>query len=145
MAGIVVGVDGSAGSQLALEWAVREAAVHHAPLTVLAVNQVAVSQWTGNPIRYPADLPDQQDAQSAAENATRKAISLLGDAQPASVTVRAVSGVIAAELISASRDADLLVVGSRGAGGFAQLLLGSVSMQIVGHASCPVVVVPSGR
>jgi nucleotide-binding universal stress UspA family protein len=145
MAGIVVGVDGSAGSQLALEWAAREAAVHHAPLTVLAVNQVAVSQWTGNPIRYAADLPDQKDAQSAAENATRKAISLLGDAQPASVTVRAVSGVIAAELISASRDADLLVVGSRGAGGFAQLLLGSVSMQIVGHASCPVVVVPSGR
>jgi nucleotide-binding universal stress UspA family protein len=58
------------------------------------------------------------------------------------VTVRAVNGFPAQELIEASRDADLLVVGSRGGGGFARLMMGSVSDQAVRHAYCPVVVVP---
>jgi len=56
--------------------------------------------------------------------------------------VRAVSGIAAQELIEASRDADLLVVGSRGGGGFASLRMGSTSSQVVHHAHCPVVVMP---
>jgi nucleotide-binding universal stress UspA family protein len=76
---------------------------------------------------------------------TAKAISQLGDAQPSSVTVRAISGVPALALIEASRAADLMVVGSRGGGGFGKLLIGSVSNQVVHHAHCPVVVVPSER
>lgn len=66
----------------------------------------------------------------------------LGESEPPSVTVRAVNGFPAQELIEASRDADLLVVGSRGGGGFARLMMGSVSDQAVRHAYCPVVVVP---
>jgi nucleotide-binding universal stress UspA family protein len=69
----------------------------------------------------------------------------LGESQPASVEVRAVNGFAAQDLIEASRDADLLVVGSRGGGGFARLLLGSISDQVVRHAHCPVVVVPGPR
>jgi nucleotide-binding universal stress UspA family protein len=61
------------------------------------------------------------------------------------VTVRAVNGFAAQELIEASRDADLLVVGSRGGGGFARMLLGSISDQVAHHAHCPVVVVPGPR
>jgi nucleotide-binding universal stress UspA family protein len=74
-----------------------------------------------------------------------KAAAQLGEAQPLSVTVRAVNGLPAQELIEASRDADLLVVGSRGGGGFARLMMGSVSDQVVRHAHCPVVVVPGPR
>jgi nucleotide-binding universal stress UspA family protein len=61
------------------------------------------------------------------------------------VTVRAFSGVAADELINASADAELLVVGARGAGGFARLVMGSVSTQVTHHALCPVVVVPGNR
>ncbi len=60
------------------------------------------------------------------------------------MTVRAVSGVPAGELIKAAEGADPLVVGSRGSGGFGQLRLGSVSSQVTHHATCPVVVVPPG-
>ncbi len=141
MSGIVVGIDGSGNSQHALDWAVKEAAVRHAPLTVLAVHQVAANQWTGNPLVYPEDAPEQEKARQAAEEAVNKAVSEAGDAKPASVTVRAVSGLAARELIDASRDADLVVVASRGAGGFASLLMGSVSSQVVNHAASPVVVV----
>jgi nucleotide-binding universal stress UspA family protein len=58
------------------------------------------------------------------------------------ITVRAVSGVPADELINAAEDADLLVVGARGSGGFARLVMGSVSTQVAQHAHCPVTVVP---
>jgi len=140
MPGIVVGVDGSGDSHQALEWAVKHAALEHLPLTVLAVHEVAVSAWTLSPIIYPEDRPAEEKAQQAAQEAVNKAISQLG-ARPESVTVRAVSGQASQSLIEASHDADLVVVGSRGAGGFASLLTGSVTSQVVSHAACPVVVV----
>jgi len=143
MSGITVGIDGSAHSTRALEWAIKEAAIRHAPVTVLTVHTVPMSGWTGNPITLPQDAEDQEKAQRAAEEMTLKATSQLNGAQPSSVTVRAISGFPVQELIEASRTAGLMVVGSRGAGGFARLMIGSVSSQVVHHAHCPVVVVPS--
>ncbi len=143
MPGITVGIDGSAHSTRALEWALKEAATRHAPVTVLTVHTVPASGWTGNPITLPPDAADLEKASHAAEELTVKATSQLGAAQPSSVTVRAVAGFPAQELIEASRTADLVVVGSRGAGGFARLRIGSVSSQVVHHAHCPIVVVPS--
>lgn len=144
MAGIVVGIDGSAISQRALDWAAREAALRQAPLTVLTVHQVAVSNLTGRAMKAPEDVPDVEAARQAARELAVKATSQL-DSQPASVTVQAVSGLPAQELVNASQDADLVVVGSRGAGGFAALLMGSVSSQVVAHAACPVVVIRQTR
>ena len=141
MPGIVVGVDGSEHSKPVLEWAMQEAAVRHAPLTVLTVHQVVGSFWTGTPTIYPADQAEADKARHAAEEAVSQVASRLGDAAPDSVTVRALNGVPAQELINASRDADLVVVGLRGGGGFAGLQMGSVSSQVARHAACPVVVV----
>jgi len=141
MSGITVGIDGSDHSVRALEWAVSEAADGDAALTVLTVHLVPQSGWTGNPIILPQDSEDLEKERQAAEEMTLKVTSQLGGARPASVTVRAVNGFPAQELIEASREADLLIVGSRGAGGFAKLMAGSVSSQVVHHAHCPVVVV----
>ena len=85
------------------------------------------------------------DSRSISEEMTQKAASRLGDARSASVNVRMVNGFAAKELIDASHDADLIVVGSRGGGGFGRLMMGSVSSQVVHHAACPVVVVPHER
>lgn len=145
MAGIIVGVDGSPGAHRALDWAMKEAAAHHAPLTVVAVHEVPINGWTGHPDILPADVPELEKTRRAAEEAVSKAVAQLGESRPASVTLHAANGFPAEELINASRDADLLVVGSRGVGGFTRLMMGSISNQVVHHAHCPVVVVPDKR
>jgi nucleotide-binding universal stress UspA family protein len=145
MPGITVGVDGSDHSQRALEWAAKEAGIRHVPLTVLAVHPVASNQWTGNPISYPEDAPEVEKVRQAAEELAHKVVDHLGEPRPASVTVRAANDLASRALIEASHDSDLIVVGSRGAGGFTRLMLGSVSSQVVGHAACPVAVIRDGR
>jgi nucleotide-binding universal stress UspA family protein len=145
MPGIVAGVDGSEHSHHVLEWAAKEAGVRKTSLTVLTVWQVAGNHWTGHPMVFPSDQGEAEKMRQAAEAATQKAVEAVGAPGPTSVTVRAVSGIAAQELISASKDADLVVVGSRGGGGFARLMLGSVSSQVVSHAAAPVVVIPVGR
>lgn len=141
MPGILVGIDGSGHSQRALEWAVKEAAIRHAPLTVLTVHQ-AVRGYLSGAAEYPGDAALTQKAREAAQAETDKVLSGLGESRPESVTVRAVHGIPAEELIEASRDADMVVVGERGAGGFERLVMGSVSTQVAHHAHCPVVIIP---
>jgi nucleotide-binding universal stress UspA family protein len=142
MAGIVVGVDGSPNSERALDWAMNEAAVRHDPLVVVAVHEVPKSYWGGIPVVGPADAPVLDKLRQAAEKMTHEAEDRLAEAKPASVEVRAISGFAVKELVDASQGADLLVVGSRGGGGFGRLVLGSVSSQVLQHAACPVVTVP---
>ena len=144
MPGITVGIDGSDHSQRALEWAIKEAAIRNTPLTVLAVHQVAGNHWTSNPEIYPADAPEAEKMRQSAQELVQKLIDASGGPGP-SVTVRAVSGIAAQELIKASNDSDLVVVSSRGGGGFARLMLGSTSGQVVQHSACPVVVIPADR
>ena len=85
-----------------------------------------------------------EEIRKSAQEAVDKAAAALGD-QPKSVSVVALSGFPAKTLIDASENSDLVVVGSRGGGGFGALFVGSVSSQVVHHAKCPVVVVPTGR
>ncbi len=148
MPGIIVGFDGSNHSGRALEWAIREAAVRHSPLTVLTVQAPATAYWGVGAAAAMPDLYDNDLAKGAlklAEDETNRTLKRVGPAcQPASVTVRAVVGIPAEALLEAAAGADMLIVGSRGAGGFKRLLLGSVSTQLTHHAHCPVVVIPAG-
>ena len=145
MPGIVVGVDGSPNSERALDWAMRQAAALGAPLTVITVHEVPKSYWGGIPVTGPADPPLLERLQQAAEEMTHKAASRLGDARPASVNVRALNGFVVKELVDASQGADLIVLGIGGGGGFARLLMGSVSSEVIQHSACPVVIVPHER
>ncbi len=145
MPGIVVGVDGSPNSERALDWAMTQAAALHAPLTVVAVHEVPKSYWGGIPVIGPADKALLEKLHQAAEEMTQKAADRLGDARPASVNVHAVSGFVVKELVDASQDADLVVVGARSGSGFARLLMGSVSAEVVQQSACPVVIVPHER
>jgi nucleotide-binding universal stress UspA family protein len=145
MSGIVVGIDQSAHAHNALDWAMREAAARRSALTVVTVISAMASSFSGRPLTVPDSDNAIKAARAAADEAVGKAASEIGERQPTSVTVSSFTGFPAQALIDASRDAELVVVGSRGAGGFATLLLGSVSSQVAHHAACPVVIVPSAR
>lgn len=145
MSGIVVGIDGSHNSSRALDWAMAEAAVRKAELTVITVNSVPAGYWSGAPVTLPSDEEKVAEIRKAAESAVQEAAAKLGTSQPVSVTVSALNGYPVQALIDAAKESELLVVGTRGGGGFSSLRLGSVSNQVIHHASCPVVVVPAGR
>ena len=137
MTGIVVGLDGSPHSQDALNWALAESSLRNVPVTVVAVAPAPGSIW-GITGAIPASEETTDKVRQAAQKMVDEAAS--GDGQQ--VTLHVVSGVPADELIKAGEGADLLVVAARGSGGFARLVIGSVSSQVVQHARCPVVVVP---
>ena len=138
MARIVVGIDGSESAQRALRWALDEAKLRQARLDV--VHSWHVPYAAATPYSPPAAW-DPTDFESEAQRVLDRVV----DAEDGDgVDVRRVlaAGSAAQNLIELSKGADLVVVGSRGRGGFAGLLLGSVSQQVVHHAPCPVVVVP---
>ena len=141
MPGIVVGVDGSGHSRKALETAAAEAAAHGVPLTVLVIHQ-AVRDVYGSASHYGDDAALTEKAKEAAQAETDQVLAA-ASSQPASVTVTAVHGLPVDELVKASEGADMVVLGRRGMGGFARLLMGSVSSQVAQHAQCPVLIVPS--
>jgi nucleotide-binding universal stress UspA family protein len=143
MPGIIVGVDGSAHSRRALEWAMKEAAVRETPLTVMTVHALIRGYFSGGTVEFPNDHVLAEKAGQVVQAEVDSAMNDLGDSAPASVTVLVASGSVVEELVNAAKDADMLVVGSRGAGGFTRLMMGSVSSLVTQHATCPVVVIPT--
>jgi nucleotide-binding universal stress UspA family protein len=137
---IVVGVDGSDSSRAALSWAADEAQIRgDYVVAVLAwmPTVIVAGPW---PAMVPIPAPEEDEAEA------RKALAtvvrdVLGHIPKVEVEPRVMHGPPAPALIEAARDAQLLVVGSRGHGGFTGLLLGSVSQQCAQHADCPVVIV----
>ena len=144
MSGILVGVDGSGHSQRALEWAAKEAALRNTSLTVLTVHQAVAGFW-GGALHYQGDDALVHKVAEAAKAETDKVLASLGDSKPASVHISAIEGFPAEEIIIAGADADIIVLGSRGGGGFSRMLLGSVSSQVVEHADVPVLIVPAEK
>jgi nucleotide-binding universal stress UspA family protein len=133
--GILAGYDGSPSSEEALSWAAREARARGAALTVCHA-------WSPGFAALPVPPAVADFARRSAEHliagGLRQARDLMG---PAEVRSLLVSGQPTAVLCEHSRDAGVVVLGSRGRGGFAGQLLGSVSWQVAAYAHCPVVVV----
>jgi nucleotide-binding universal stress UspA family protein len=137
---IVVGVDGSEASRAALHWAYDEAGHHNASLT-------AVATWhpPALPMSPPYGSLPPEGYETQPEREARELLErLTGELEPrepaVDVRISISKGNPAKVLIDMSQGADLVVVGSRGRGGFAGMLLGSVSNHVVAHAACPVVV-----
>jgi len=144
---VVVGVDGSAGARTALEFALQDAARRDAVLDVVSV-AVTSEYWPigiGMASSGVAVPTREQVVDAVQREAEQLVTDVVGErnatAARMDVRVRAVPGPPAATLIQQAQGADLLVVGHRGRGGFASATLGSVSLQCVLHATCPVTVV----
>ncbi|HEY9355519.1 MAG TPA: universal stress protein [Arthrobacter sp.] len=132
---ILAGVDGSAPSRLALEWAVTEARLRHGQVRVVTAWQFPpVTVGMEGLIRDPDVFPQ---AARRLQNETLQRV----DSEGVTVTGDVVQGHPADVLLRSAENADLLVVGSRGLGGFTGMLLGSVSTLILHHSPCPVLVV----
>jgi nucleotide-binding universal stress UspA family protein len=139
---IVVGIDHSAGAKAALQFALEEARLRQATLRVVHAWQFGYIGATGLEGALPAVGGELEDFRQGAEAALEETLRDVGaDNDGVAIERRVDQGTAAAVLVEESRGADLLVVGSRGHGGFAQLLLGSVSQQCAQHAFCPVVIV----
>jgi nucleotide-binding universal stress UspA family protein len=135
---IVVGVDGSPASHEALRWALAEARRCDTSLKVVSAWMLPWGLGLG--VQFPDSLP--ADLQRVAEQLVASMVQNLG-AETRDIRIEQVvaEGEPAHVLLQAAKDAQLLVVGSRGLGGFRELMLGSVSQQCAHHASCPVVIV----
>jgi len=135
---VVVGVDGSEPSRLALRWAVGEARSRGATLDVVLVWRHPYSAFV------PAfDLPPIEDLEGAARATVLDIMSAekLSETGDPIANAIAIEGPPASALVEAAIGADLLVVGARGLGAFRGMLLGSVSQHCVTHAPCSVLVV----
>jgi len=140
---IVVGVDGSDGARRALEWAVAEGSIRKARLE--AVHVWHYPYLAAGPLT-PEPIPSTDAIASAARAELDRAVAAVDAGELAAPIERIVMcGGAAASLLEVAKGADLLVVGSRGRGAFAGLLLGSVSQEVAHHAPCAVVIVPEER
>ena len=144
---VVVGVDGSAGSRAALVHALQDASRRGAAVDVVAAFEHP-EYWVphyGPPSVTLEEVREDVrcDTEALVQEVTRELAGRLPALPP--VTVHTVPGGAVPALLRAAEGADLLVVGSRGRGGFASMLLGSVSLSCALHAPCPVTVVHAVR
>jgi nucleotide-binding universal stress UspA family protein len=137
--GIVVGVDGSDQSLCALAWAAREAQLRRTPLHLVTAYTIPVFAASSMDAGY-ATLDDQvirEGAEAVLQQAVARVAGYDVDLHPSVET-----GDAAGVLLDLSEEAELLVVGRRGRGGFVGRLLGSVSSAVPAHAKCPTVTIP---
>jgi len=138
--GIVVAVDGSPASRVAVDWAARDAALRGVPLTIVHVLPSAeFGPWIDIPVPENYIAERDRRANEIVEDARRVVTDAVADTL--AVDHRVIPGPTVPALVDISKDAEMMVVGSRGLGGVQRLLLGSVSSGLVHHARCPVAVI----
>jgi nucleotide-binding universal stress UspA family protein len=137
MGRIVVGVDSSQTSLKALRWALEEAKLRSADVQI--VHAFPRPELVG--MTMVVTLPSDEELREASAHVLTEALEAVGGAGDLVVSKHVGAGGPASVLVEVAADADLLVIGSRGLGGFRGLLLGSVTQQVIAHAPCPVVVI----
>ena len=133
---ILVGIDDSPNARRALRWALDHA---HDDDRIVAVHVWHMPPVGGFDATFLDPAVFEEGARQEAHDVVAEVVT---EAEAGRVEIRVISGHASGVLVEEGRDPDLLVMGSRGRGGFAGLVLGSVTTGVVNHASCPVVVVP---
>ncbi len=142
---VVVGVDGSPASGLALTWAVEEAWLRSADLKLITVLTTVIPPPTFGYV-LPQDVADTSRFAAEAAERLKVAAEIAAHQRPdVTVTTEVSEGLVAASLLAAAKGAQLLVIGTHGHGEIHDLMLGSVSRQVAAHAPCPLVVIPQPR
>lgn len=140
--GIVVGVDGSPPSKVAVDWAAREAAMRNLPLTIIHVTQAAtVLMWAEAPMPPDLAVRFEKSGELILHDARVIAEDAAGGPAAIRVDTELLSAAVLPTLIDSSKDAEIIVVGCRGLGAIGRRLLGSVSWGLIHHANCPVAVI----
>ncbi|RDH78149.1 universal stress protein [Mycolicibacterium moriokaense] len=140
--GILVAVDGSPESDAAVRWAAREAALRHdVPITLMHVIMPVVASWPVRPLQHEFSDWQKDNARQVIEQAEKLLQSSFDESKSVAVQTEVADGYIVATLVDATRDAEMVVVGSRGMGAISRAVLGSTSSGLVHHAHCPVAVV----
>jgi nucleotide-binding universal stress UspA family protein len=139
--GILVAVDGSTASDAAVRWATREAVLRDAPLTLVHVVTPVVVSWPVASLQGSYNEWQEENAKHVIEQAQKTLHASLGEAQPPAVHMEVLHAYIVPALVDASKEAQMVVVGSRGMGAIGRTLLGSVSSGLVHHAHCPVAII----
>jgi nucleotide-binding universal stress UspA family protein len=137
---IVVGIDGSEGAARALRFAAQEASLRDTDLRIVAVWNVPAAYYASEAMA--PNIPVEQFEQSMRAAAERQVDECLDEYPDVKRHLIVTEGTPSQVLVEKSERADMLVVGSRGLGGFRGLMLGSVGQQCAHHANCPVVIVP---
>jgi len=138
---IVVGVDGSDGARRALEFAVQEAVIRDSDLRIVCAWHIPSQFFVGGLLTAPLDMDAfEASTRAPAEQLIAEVVDGRDGVRHELVTREGNAAVV---LVEESERAELLIVGSRGLGGFSSLMLGSVSQQCAAHAHCPVAIVPA--
>jgi nucleotide-binding universal stress UspA family protein len=132
---IIVGIDGSEASKDTLRFALQEARLRHTSLHALH------AYWEWEPVPGTSELEVDRAPQEREAWLVDLVAEVVGEPGDVEITISTVADDAARALLAAARDAELLIVGSRGHGGFSGLLLGSVSQHCAHHAPCPLLIV----
>lgn len=138
--GILVAVDGSSESDAAVRWAARETQLRELPITLAHVVVPVVTSWPVRSFQAEFNAWQEDNARQVIDHAQKTLQASLGDNVLSNVRTEVLHDYAVPALVTASKDASMLVVGSRGMGAFGRAVLGSVSCGVVHHARCPVAI-----
>jgi nucleotide-binding universal stress UspA family protein len=140
--GIIVGIDGSPESFAAVNWAAHDAALRGFPLTVVHVESPSAATWSQAPVLEESAGEQQAEGHSLLAHASTIARDAIADTAQVHITGELLSSASPVPtLVEQSKDAELIVVGSRGRGALSRSILGSVSAGLIRHAHCPVALI----